>query len=94
MALVTSLTPANKKLKDALARNNAVALPAVGPTTGRGHLTNKPFPVNYCWTHSHRVNQNHTCATCGNKAAGHKDNATSANTISGSVMFKGWNSRT
>jgi hypothetical protein len=75
---------ANKKLVDALALNKGVALPATAPTTGRGRLTNKPFPGNYLWTHGYWVNQNHTSATCRNKAVGHKDNVMSANTMGGS----------
>jgi hypothetical protein len=88
---VTSLTMANKKLVDALARNKGITLPAAALTTGRGRSMNKPFPGNYCWTHGHWVNQNHTSTTCWNKAAGHKDNVTSANMMGGSVTDKGWN---
>jgi hypothetical protein len=32
-------------------------------------------------------------ATCGNKAAGHKDAATASNTMGGSDLDKGWNTR-
>jgi hypothetical protein len=88
-ASVTLLTAANKKLADALARNKGSAVPALAPTMGRRRMTNKPFPGNYCWTHGHRVNQNHSSATCGNKAAGHKDNATSTNMMGSSVTDKG-----
>jgi hypothetical protein len=91
-ALVTSLTAANKKLADALSWKKGGALPAAAPTMGRGRSTNKPFPGNYCWTHGHWFNQNHTSATCGNKAAGHKDNAMSTNTMGSSNVDKGWNS--
>jgi hypothetical protein len=83
---------ANKKLADALARNKGVALPAATPTTGKGHSINKPFLGNYFWTHGHWVNKNHMSATCGNKAARHKDNAMSVNMMGGSVADKGWNS--
>jgi hypothetical protein len=93
-ALVALLTMANKKFANALARNKGITLPAAAPTMGRGRLTNKPFPGNYCWTRGHRINQNHTSATCGNKGAGHKEDATSANTMGGSVADNGWNSRT
>jgi hypothetical protein len=92
LASVTLLTVANKKLVDALAQNKGGAVPASAPITGRGRMTNKPFPGNYCWTHGHWVNQNHTSATCRNKAAGHKDNVTSANTMGGRDTNKGWNS--
>jgi hypothetical protein len=93
-ASVTLLMAANKKLADALAQNKGGVLPAAAPTTGRGCLTNKPFPGNYSWTHGHWVNQNHTSATCKNKAVGHKANAMSANMMGGSDTDKGWNSRT
>jgi hypothetical protein len=33
-------------------------------------------------------------ATCGNKATGHKDNATSAKRMGGSNANKGWSART
>ncbi len=85
---------ANKKLADALAQNKGNMAPALVPTTGRGRMTNKPFSGNYCWTLGHRVNQNHMSGTCGNKAAGHKDFAMSANMMGGSNADKGWNSRT
>jgi hypothetical protein len=83
-ALVTLLTTANKKLADALARNKGIALLAVAPIMGRGRSTNKPL-FSHCWIHGHWVNQNHTSATCGNKAVGHKDDATSANTLGSSI---------
>ncbi len=92
-ASVTLLTAANKKLADALAWNKGSTALAAIPATGKGCLTNKPFPGNYCWIHSHWVNQNHTSATCRNMAAGHKDKATSTNTMGGSEVDKGWNSR-
>jgi hypothetical protein len=47
-ALITTLTMANKKLVDALARNKGVTSPAAAPSTKRGHSPNKPFPGNYC----------------------------------------------
>jgi hypothetical protein len=92
-ASVTLLTAANKKLADELAQHKGGAMLAVAPATGKGRLSNKPFLGNYCWTHVHKVNQNHTSATCGHKAAGHKDYATSANTMGSSEADKGWNSR-
>jgi hypothetical protein len=87
-ALVTSLMAANKKLADALAKNKGIALLTVAPTTGRRCLTDKHFPGNYCWTHSHWVNQNHMSATCEKKSAGHKDNAASANIMGSSNVDK------
>jgi hypothetical protein len=89
MASVTLLTAANKKLADVLAWNKGGVAPAATPATGKGCLTNKPFPGNYCWTHGHWVSQNHTSATCKNKAAGHKDKATSANRMGDSEVDKG-----
>ncbi len=55
-ALVTLLTAVNKKLADALAQNKGGVVPVAAPATGKGCLTNKPFPGNYCWTHGHKVN--------------------------------------
>jgi hypothetical protein len=70
-ASVALLTAANKKLTNGLAQNKGGATPAAAPAMRKGCLLNKPFPGNYCWTHGHNVNQNHTSATCGNKAAEH-----------------------
>jgi hypothetical protein len=89
---VTLLTAPNKNLANNLAQNKGGVAPAVALTMGRGHLMNKPFHGNYCWTHGHWVNQNHTSVTCGSKAAGHKDNATSTNTMGSSDVDKGWSS--
>jgi hypothetical protein len=84
-----ALTAANKKLSEALAK-----LQAARPTTpGPPPTSNKPLPGNYCWTHGHRVSQTHTSATCGGKAAGHQDLATTSNTMGGSEKNKGWNTR-
>jgi hypothetical protein len=81
-----SLTAANKKLSEALAR-----VPAPAPSTPRlPKPVNKPKRGNYCWTHGHRVSENHTSATCGAKAAGHMDAATASNTMGGSDADKGW----
>ena len=95
LALTTSnvlLTAANKKLSEALAK-----VPATTPrspcTLGTPRVPNKPFPGNYCWTHGHCISELHTSATCGNKAAGHKDVATASNTLGGSEADKGWNTR-
>jgi len=93
LALTTSnatLTAANKKLSEALAKVPAPTTPGA-PRPPRP--VNKPFLGNYCWTHGHRVSQNHTSATCGSKAAGHKDAATTSNTMGGSDADKGWNTR-
>ena len=44
----------------------------------------------YCWTHGYKVGTNHSSATCTNKAEGHKDAATRANTMNGSTANRGW----
>jgi hypothetical protein len=92
-ASVASLTTANKKLAEALAKKG-VPTPAKAMGTGGAHSANTPFLGNYCWTHRHLVSQHHTSATCGNKAMGHKDNATSINTMGGSNTNKGWSAHT
>jgi hypothetical protein len=63
-ASVTLFKAANKKLADALACNKGGAAPAAAPAMGKRHMTNKPFPGNYCWTCSHWINQKYTSATC------------------------------
>eukprot|EP00804_Cyclotella_cryptica_P022263 CCRYP_020543-RA/>CCRYP_020543-RA protein AED:0.35 eAED:0.91 QI:0/0/0/1/1/1/2/0/366 len=50
-------------------------------------------PGGYCWTHGFRVREGHSSATCANKAEGHKDTATRANTMGGSMVNKGWESK-
>jgi hypothetical protein len=40
--------------------------------------------------HGHCISKEHTSATCANKAMGHRDNATAANTFGGSEKEKGW----
>eukprot|EP00804_Cyclotella_cryptica_P003921 CCRYP_016106-RA/>CCRYP_016106-RA protein AED:0.11 eAED:0.25 QI:0/0/0/1/0.2/0.16/6/0/1395 len=53
-------------------------------------LTTLPaMPGGYCWTHGFRVREGHSSATCANKAEGHKDTATRANTMGGSMVNKG-----
>ncbi len=84
-----ALTAANKKLSEALAKLQATK----SGTPGMPLTSNKPFPGNYCWTHSHRVSQTHTSATCNGKAAGHQDMATASNTMGGSKKNKGWYTR-
>jgi hypothetical protein len=78
---VATLTATNKKLAD--------KAKSVTPGTP-GKVPKHPHPGNYCWTHGHRVSKDHTSATCGNKAAGHKDDATLSNTMGGSEKDKGW----
>jgi hypothetical protein len=93
--LVTMLTAANKKLAEALAKAKPTS--PLGATPGAPRpmrSTNMPFPGNYCWTHGHQCSQHHTSMTCGNKAAGHKDDASAANSMGGSEANKGWNTHT
>jgi hypothetical protein len=92
-ASVTLLTAANKKLADALAQSKGGTMLVAAPALALAKGCNKPFPGNYCWTHGHKVNQNHTSATCRHKTARLKDNAMSTDTMGGSEADKGWNSR-
>ena len=84
---IATLTATNKKLADK-ARAGTAGTPRTPGTPGKG--TRNPHRGNYCWTHGHRVSKEHTSATCFNKAAGHKDDATRANTMGGSENDKGW----
>ena len=88
---VAALTATNKKLVDAA----ATRVPATPPGTGgrlpgSGATNNKPFKGNYCWTHGHKCSKSHTSATCLYPVAGHRMDATLANTYGGSVKDKGW----
>ncbi len=83
------LTAANKKLLEALVKLQATK----SVTPGTPLTFNKPFPGNYCWTHSHHVSQTHMSATCGGKAAGQQNMVTASDTKGGSKKNKGWNSR-
>jgi hypothetical protein len=89
---VTTLKATNKKLVDASARVKGGGRPAATPTNpARGvRATRTPFPGNYCWTHGHHCNKHHTIATCGNKAVGHRNDATASNTMSSSTRDNGW----
>ncbi len=91
-ATIGTLTATNKKLVDAVAR--AKGTPAVGTPAvtagGRVQSPTIPHPGNYCWTHGHCISKEHTSATCANKAAGHRNDATAANTFGGSEKDKGW----
>jgi hypothetical protein len=92
---VTSLTAANKELGDALAHTKGVAAPATpatlaaAPAPSKARLATRPFPGNYCWIHGHKVDQTNTSATCTCRALGHKEDATTANTMGGSKADKG-----
>jgi hypothetical protein len=83
---IATLTATNKKLAD-----------KGGGATSRGNsshavsrITKNPLPGNYCWTHGHRCSKDLTSLSCGNKATGHMDGATSSNTMGGSEKDKGW----
>jgi hypothetical protein len=92
-ATIGTLTATNKKLVDVVARAKgtpAAGTPAVTPAGG-GRSTKTPHPGNYCWMHGHRISREHTSATCTNKATGHRNDATAANTFGGSQKDKGWN---
>ena len=88
-ATVATLTATNKKLVEAGQGRGtpAAGTPAVPPAGGVRKL---PHPGNYCWTHGHRISREHTSASCANKATGHRDDATAANTLGGSEKDKGW----
>jgi hypothetical protein len=87
---IMMLTATNKKLVDSAVKtpSRGSATPAVSSKNSRS--TKNPFPGNYCWAHGHCCSEQHTSATCGNKATGHKDGATSLNTMEGSKKDKGW----
>jgi hypothetical protein len=93
--LVALLTVANKKLADALACNKGgtapaiPAIPVVAPAPAKACSVTRSFPGNYCWTHGHKVNQTHTSAICTRRVVGHKEDATTANTMGGSEADKG-----
>jgi hypothetical protein len=94
-ATIGILTATNKKMVDAAAR--AKGTPAGTPAAtlaatpaGLGRSMKNPQPGNYCWTHGHRCSKGHTSASCTNKAPGHRDDATAANTFGGSDKHKGW----
>ncbi len=90
-ATIATLTATNKKLVDAaMARAKGTptaGAPAVPP---RERAQTPAHPRNYCWTHGHCINKEHTSAACGQKATGHRDDATAANTLGGSKKDKGW----
>ena len=90
--MIGILTVTNKKLVDAVARTKGT--PAAGTpaamSTGGGRSTKTLHPGNYYGTHGHHISRKHTSATCVNKATGHCDNPTAANTFGGSEKDKGW----
>jgi hypothetical protein len=90
-ATVVTLTATNKKLVDAAARAKGTPAVTLGATpAGLGRSTKNPQPGNYRWTHGQRYSKGHTSASCTNKALGHRDDVTAANTFGGSDKHKGW----
>jgi hypothetical protein len=96
-ANVTSLTASVAALTAAYATLSAgkpTAPPAVLPaTTPQQRNTKKPDYLavgGYCWMHGYHVKKGHDSTTCRDKAPGHKDVATRANTMNGSTNNKGW----
>ena len=87
---VAALTPTNKKLVEAAATRVPATPPGTGSRLPGIKASNKPFKGNYCCTHGHKCSKLHTSATCLYPAAGHRKEATLANTYRGSVKDKGW----
>ena len=84
-SLVTMLTAANKKLVKVLAKAKLTSpLAATLGTPRPVRFTNMPF----------QCSQHHTNVTCGNKATGHKDDASASDMMDGSDTNKGWNTST
>ena len=86
---VAALTSTNKKLVDAAATRVPATPPGTGGVPGSG-APNTPVKGNYCWMHGHKCSKSHTSATCLYPVAGHRKDATLANTFGGSVKDKGW----
>jgi ABC-type transporter Mla subunit MlaD len=73
-----------KSLKQALKKKSGARDTQNPPSNSNSNGDNG----NYCWTHGYKVNRSHTSATCSNKAQGHKDTATRADTMGGSTRGK------
>jgi len=104
VANLTALTTSVASLTAAYTSLAAVQHTSVPPGTAmqqprRTRAITRPLttlpttPGGYCWTHGFRVREGHSSATCANKAEGHKDTATRANTMGGSMVNKGWESK-
>ncbi len=91
MANVTSLTASRASLTAAF---SILAARHKAPTVVRAREPNQSYlAVNgYCWMHGYCIKkEGHDSATCKDKAEGHKDGATHANTMNGSKNNnKGW----
>ncbi len=86
-ASVTALTSAYTLLANVQGITPAT-LPL--PTQQSGYKSKGPNldPTGYCWMHGYRVKVGHNSTTCSNKADGHQNNATGANTMGGSINNK------
>jgi hypothetical protein len=87
-AILEQLTTANLALTGTIAMlmatnkkwfDKAAAAPRESATPVASRVAKNPQSGNFCWTHRHRCSKGHTCATCSNKAAGHKNKATASN---------------
>jgi hypothetical protein len=85
-----AMLTATKKLVDTAAKTPSRGSATLTASSKNSRSTKNLFPGNYCWTHGHRCSEQHMSATCGNKAPGHKDEATCSNTMGGSEKNKGW----
>jgi hypothetical protein len=85
---IAMLTATNKKLVDTAEKTPSRGSATPAALSKNSRSTKDPFPGNYCWTHGHCCNEQHTSATCGNKATGHKDGVTSLNSMEGSKKDK------
>ncbi len=105
VANVTALTTSVASLTAAYTTMAAIhrtgSAPTIAPTqqprrtrtNTRPSTTLPTMPGGYCWTHGFRVREGHSSLTCANKAEGHKDAATRANTMGGSMVNKGWDNK-
>ena len=93
MANVTSLTASFASLTAAytmLAASSPRAPAVPMPPQSNRRPNGGAQRGGYCWMHGCRVRVGHDSRTCNNKAAGHKDEATRANTMNGCTDNKGW----
>ncbi len=84
-ASITALTLAYTLL--AAGKEAPAVLPRAKKTKSTPHFLDS---TGYCWTHGYKVNKGHNSKTCTGRAEGHKEDATWANTMNGSLANKGW----
>jgi hypothetical protein len=97
-ASVTSLTASVRALTAvynillASGNTNATnALPGQNQQPRSGTGRNKTHEIGvFCWTYGYRLKKGHNSTMCTRKVEGHKDTATRANTMNGSIANKGW----